>query len=837
MMTVPWRRVLLGAVCLAFTAWCQDSDWLDDFSGPELHPRWTRDVSPKGSLALDSQRQVVVLGGDENVYNHLECDLPEGVTQVQADINNLSDPSASWSPSLILYWGPTAYVRVMISLHYGLRIEPSPGEFITLAERLRPVPDTWYRVRLVLDETSVRLVLAPVGEEPAEVVALARLPEWRGPCRLILGKGYMPRSAAQPDFDNDHGRGNRTIAAHLDNVVVGSPADLEARLAASVDAARLTGEQDPALLGMAFWPNVLSETTRDTLWFAEGAWQRVCLIYENRDPVHSAKQLRVDVEASEHLMPEDLVAEDLPLPVRTTRSGGMVRFTIDFPETFVIPADFHGVDRPKGDQPGWYGWPRSRRTPALFLHCRPSHQEPGRLRARLTRDGKPGPWTQIRAMVLPPLPAPPTADPRHLGLSLWEGTSLHMDGPRGDVLLDRILRQYQQVGLKRLHLHTASAVYAPARTLGIHTNLSSWWPYSSHCPGEVVPTAEEQATDPSRYATFCPEIIAAAAGTYGRFLETLTQRLKDTGADGFMLDYECAPARCFCERCREAFVQRTGHADVDWPKDVQRDGRYYRPWIDFRCEQGARYVKVIGEAARRARPECVLQAWVAGYNYNNTIESAQIDISKAAAYLTEPEVPHYTLPDTYAKMWSRDGGIFTIEAGLDTVRDSLAVVTRPLVFCSTVIYPLGASTPWSDPQLLHAQMLAMIGQGTRGISFWGGHDDGSVDGRFLHRLAAWNAILAAAGPYLWDGRRQDDALAISGADGQEVRATVWTLGEKTLAIVVNLTQDERQVTLPAVAGRVACDLIGRQALDLSQALAVPALDGRLVEIGPAAAAP
>ncbi|MEN6305969.1 MAG: hypothetical protein ABFD96_24810, partial [Armatimonadia bacterium] len=297
-------------------------------------------------------------------------------------------------------------------------------------------------------------------------------------------------------------------------------------------------------------------------------------------------------------------------------------------------------------------------------------------------------------------------------------------------------------------------------------------------------------------------------------------------ADGFMLDYECRPPLCFCDRCRQAFERYTKITDEKWPEDVKKEGRYYRRWIEFRCDQGARYVKVIGEAARRARPGCSLQAWIAGYDYAGTIESAQIDLSKAAEYLTEPEVPHYTLPDDYSDMWIKDGGLYTIEAGIKTVQDSLNVTKKPIVFCSSIIYPLGSATPWSDLQLLNAQMLAIIGQGARGLSFWGGHDDGSVDGRYLHLLAKWNAVLAAAGPFLWDGKRDDAAVTIQGADPNLVRKYVWLLKDKALVFVVNLTQETQTVSVQGK--RPAHDLLTGRPVDLSQPLSVPALDATMV---------
>ncbi|MCE5237898.1 hypothetical protein LLH23_05340 [bacterium] len=818
--------VLLAAVLLSLPAWAQPNDWLDDFSAPQLDARWTRDVSKQGTMAVDARRQLLVLGGKENVYNHLETDLPTDVTSVQVDLNNVCDTAASWSPGVILYWGPDKYVRVMLSLHYGLRMEAAPGPgTVSLADKLRPVADTWYRVRLALAADTITLTVAQPGEAATATAELKRLPEWQGPCRLIMGKGYMPGEGGAPDFDNDYGRGEKIIAVHVDNVVVGQPPDLAARLAASVAAARVEGEQDPQQLHVAVWPNVLDDRTRGTVWLAQGAYQRVCLVYDNLDATHSAKHVSVEIEASRHLAPREIIAGDLPVQVQTSPAGDLVRCVLDFPANFVLPANFHGVDKPKGEGPGWLNWPISPMMPPVFVHFRPESGETGVLRARLRRDGQPGPWTELKAVVLPPLPPPPKADPRHLGFSLWEGAALDPGGTLGPELLANMLQQYQQVGLRRLHLSGGRPLFEAAHRLGLHANLMSWWDYSAQCPPDVTPTPEEKATEPSRYTTICPEIIATGAGTYGRFLESVTTRMRESGADGFMLDYECRPPLCFCDRCRQAFARYAGVTDAAWPQDIKKGGRYYSKWIEFRCDQGARYVKVIGEAARQAKPGCALQAWIAGYDYAGTIESAQIDISKAAQYLTEPEVPHYTHPRDYRDMWTKDVGLASVEMGIQTVQDSLNVTSKPIVFCSTVIYPLGSATPWSDPQILNAQMLAMIGQGVRGLSFWGGHDDGAVDGRFLHLLARWNAVLAAAGPFLWDGKRDDAAVTVQGADGTLVRKHVWLLKNEALVFVVNLTQEDRLVSVQAPqSGARVRDLLTGRAVDLSRPLKAPALD-------------
>ena len=183
----------------------------------------------------------------------------------------------------------------------------------------------------------------------------------------------------------------------------------------------------------------------------------------------------------------------------------------------------------------------------------------------------------------------------------------------------------------------------------------------------------------------------------------------------------------------------------------------------------------------------------------------------------------------YRDMWTKDVGLASVETGIQTVQDSLNVTRKPIVFCSTIIYPLGSATPWSDPQILNAQMLAMIGQGVRGLSFWGGHDDGAVDGRFLHLLAKWNAVLAAAGPFLWDGRRDDAAVTVPGADGTLLRKHVWLLKNEALVFVANLTQEDRMVSVQAPQpGARARDLLTGRAVDLSQPVKAPALDAVMV---------
>ena len=293
-----------------------------------------------------------------------------------------------------------------------------------------------------------------------------------------------------------------------------------------------------------------------------------------------------------------------------------------------------------------------------------------------------------------------------------------------------------------------------------------------------------------------------------------------------MLDYECRMPLCYCERCKNAFVTFTGAADVAWPDDVGKAGRYRGQWIGFRCHQGALYVKSIRDAARKAVPDCPMQAWLAGYDYKGTIARATIDVSKAAAFLTEPETPHYTLPADYSDMWTKDAGIGSIEAGIQTVEDTLPAVEKPIIFCSSIIYPLGNSTPWSDPQLLDVQIQTIIAAGARGVSFWGGHFSGGIDGRYMEKFVKWHNLLVAAGDLLWDGKRGDILAEIEGGDPALLRRFVWVHGDRCLVALTNLTQVDSVVTV-GVKGYnpKARLLLNGVPVDLGQPLTVPALDG------------
>jgi hypothetical protein len=153
-------------------------------------------------------------------------------------------------------------------------------------------------------------------------------------------------------------------------------------------------------------------------------------------------------------------------------------------------------------------------------------------------------------------------------------------------------------------------------------------------------------------------------------------------------------------------------------------------------------------------------------------------------------------------------------------------VDVPVIFCSSVIYPLGAKPRWSDPQILDAQIQTIIAQGARGVSFWGGHFDGGLDGRYQHKLIKWHNLLARAGEFLWKGERDDSLVSISPEPSRELRAFAWRHENRLLIAVTNLSQEPIQVQVSAPGhGTNARTLLTDERVSLNEPVTVPVLDG------------
>ena len=440
------------ALCLALiaSAACAQPLLLDSFDGDALHERWTVDSSAEASVRVDTERQVLVLEGLDNRFNHVETPLPEGAARVQVDLHNANDTSASWSPGAILYWDEDNWMRVMLSLTYSLRVdwEGVEADPVPKAEVL---PGMWYRVALEMTEGEVAISFGEADGDLREVGWLPRPEGWQGTPTLILGKGYMPPVGGNPDFDNNYHKSNRVTRVEFDNLVAGDPEQAAEALLASAQLRASEGAHDPELLEVALFPNITHPDTQDTVWFADGAWQRLAVIYNNTDRTHVAENLRFEVEAPAGLSVDDATFGPHALDMTREPVEGGTRLTVA-PRTFHAPPDFRGVAFDDEEAPGWFAWPRSTRTPALHLHCVASREaDGGTLRFRALSDSGAGPWREMTVRVLDELPELVDGPEGHLGLSFWGMTPAHAAPDGHETVLADAMAASARLGVRMMH--------------------------------------------------------------------------------------------------------------------------------------------------------------------------------------------------------------------------------------------------------------------------------------------------------------------------------------------------------------------------------------------------
>ena len=241
-----YRLMLIGATIAAAVSACAQPALHDSFEAPALDARWTVDSSAEASATVDAERQVLVLQTLDNRYNHVETPLPADFGRVQADLLNINDTAASWSPGVILYWDETNWVQVMLSLTYSLRVNWADGGEGGATGNLRPIiAGTWYRVALEMRPDEIGVLFGEPGGEPAQVATVPRVPAWESAPTLIIGKGYMPIGGGNPDFDNNYSRSTRMTRVEVDDVIVGDPAPLARQLGVESGRGALVAQVAP----------------------------------------------------------------------------------------------------------------------------------------------------------------------------------------------------------------------------------------------------------------------------------------------------------------------------------------------------------------------------------------------------------------------------------------------------------------------------------------------------------------------------------------------------------------------------------------------------------------
>jgi hypothetical protein len=791
----------------------------------QLSSKWVKNKSPKANISVNTKRGVLILSGLENHFNYVERKLDIKDGSVQVDVNPGNDFSASWAPSFLLYWNSKNYLRVMVNPTYGLKIISNVDGLVKVHKTREKIhAASWYRVRADMTNSGLSLYFSSVDSNLKKVLTISRCASWRDAPVSILGKGYMGKKG----FANSYSKHGKKYWVEFDNFVAGDVNKYIKQINEGINQRILKHKVSSETLKTAFWPQQTKQGEKvKTLWVVPGEYQRLSILYANFDSVAFAENTIIEISVPKKIGIRQITfGIDDEIKIKRKEEKKNILFSVSRKTNWKLSPGLHGYDPKNKKNPGWSKWPR-RIFPELAVYFIPQKGVSGKeIKARLVCDNATGKWTKLDIKEMPPLPT----------LLKYKGKGADLTAHILDVpitgsnkyredILKGMLENAKRLGFKFI-ISSTKAESILSKSIGLVPLLGSnpWWHYLSQCSNNYKPNSNEKASVVNtRGSNFCPVIIANGQGTYGKFLKEVTRKTANSGAEGFFLDYECKMPLCYCERCRKAFIDYTGNSDVKWPSEVKTNAKYYDSWISFRCWQGALYVKAIRDAVWKALPGCPLRAWVAGYNYRNSIKTAHIDVSKAAQFLTEVETPHYSLPYSY------DDRIKLVEEGIETVKDTVAVVNIPVIFCSSIDYPVG-HTMWSDPDILDAQIMAVIGEGAQGVSFWGGHFQGAIDGKFMHKLVKWHNLLVSSVKYLKNGKREDKLLNITG-NKNRLYSSLRVLDNKALVILVNLSKQKKDLIISVPGFKLEGDTLPykRKRINLSKVTLKP-LEGVFIEL-------
>ena len=768
----------------------QCSAMFDGFD--QLSDKWKMNKSPQANISVNTKRGVLVLSGLQNCFNYVERKLSFKEGSVQVDINPGNDNAASWATSFVLYWNQTNFLRIRVTPTYKLMI-------ISSVDGVRKVYKTgykinmssWYRIKTDMNKSSLNLYFSSVGNNLKKILTIPRHASWLAAPAVILGKGNI---RIRRGFANSYFKTGKKSWVEFDNFVTGNADKYAKQIKAGTKQRKMDIKVSSEALKTVFWPHQTKQGgTVKTLWVIPGEYQRLSILYSNFDSVAFATNARIEI-----IMPEKLGTKQITfgiddkIKIESKQKKGNILYSISRVMNWKLPPGFHGYASGKErDKPGWQNWPRTI-SPELAVYFVPQKGVSGKeIKARLVCDNAVGAWTKLDIKEMSPLPALLKEKGKGADITahILDVAITGMNKDRENILKS-MFKFAKRLGFMFIISSQEKDEFTLAKYAGLIPLLGSnpWWHYSTQCPRKYKPTSSERASEINVSGSgFCPEIIAKGQGTYGKFLKEVTRKTASSGAEGFYIDYECWMPFCYCERCRKAFIDYTGKSDVKWPDEVKKNAKYYNSWVSFRCWQGALYIKAIRDAAWKALPNCPVRAWVSGYNYRNNLKTTTIDVSKAAKFLTEVEIPHYSLPYNYKENIKR------VEEGIKTIKNTAKVVNIPIIFCSSIDYPVG-STTWSDPDILDAQIMAIIGEGAQGISFWGGHFQGVIDGRFMHKLVKWHNLLVPSVKYIKNGKRKDKLLKISG-NKNRLYYSLRILGDKALLTLVNLSQQQKDLTV------------------------------------------
>jgi len=589
---------------------------------------------------------------------------------------------------------------------------------------------------------------------------------------------------------------------------------------------------DPSKLKWDFGPNIKE---RKGLFLCRDGYHRVGFRIRNED-IAGANRLGLVL-----LLPEGVELMTAYLPYQDGWSTRIRRATVAeqhegagyLRHTLLLPEEASAA--PETDWHTFGGHPLQ-----LFLRCSAAPGEYRMYWQSLSQGGE----GELTPAPLTVLPAPPLApQPRRSMLGLWAYSVLQPAVSEEEKPLEADIRastlaQWQSVGVSRLVLSFEREIPG-AREHEMLVSLASMWNYdTSVYPSStadpstaLLDVAGRPVSGERRGGGFqwCPTY---AGEHVEQVFGPITQRIRDEGWDGFDLDHEGVHHQCFCRRCRAAFAEQEGlaAADLQWPGDVQADGRLHPRWLAFHARNGGRHVAAIREAVKAGNPQAKLFSWFTMSLYEHQAEGQHADayakrlreeadygydLREFLRHLDYANMANGVYPhgeETWDEPYGLDWAFHRVQA---TVGNEWGV---PLAPCLNI--GSGVLDSYTNPDYLRWQAKTHVAQGVRGLDFW---MLPFLDGRHYGLFSELARLFAATEDIVWEGRSADELVKIEGPEGIYHHAIAGK--GKLLVGITNRSTEEATVTVD-VEGKDGRDVLSGQSV--GRQLEVPALNGVFV---------
>jgi hypothetical protein len=439
------------------------------------------------------------------------------------------------------------------------------------------------------------------------------------------------------------------------------------------------------------------------------------------------------------------------------------------------------------------------------------------------------------------LPTPsPAAQPRRSLLGVWAYRVVQPAVAAAERPLEEELRQSTDaqlaaLGVSRLVLSAPDEI-AEARAHGMLVSLASMWnddatvyptstaDLSNACQGADGQPVPEGAHR-SQYQ-WCPTYAAEhVAEVFG----PITSRLRDEAWDGFDLDHEGVHHQCFCSRCQAAFVAREKLAagTLTWPDDVLPEGRLHGYWLRFHVLNGGRHVEAIRQAVKGGNARARLFAWFTMSLYERAATGPHAPVYRQRVqeeleygYDLGDFMMHLDVASMANGVYPRGGDTWDGPYGLTWAFNRVEATVGnawevPLAPCLNI--GAGARDSYTNPDYLRWQAKTHLAQGVKGLDFW---MLPFFDGRHYTLLSELARVLSATQDIIWEGRRADPMVQVTGATGIFSRAYA---GRGSLLVgITNRGLRDASVTVRTQGRNGRAVLSGAR---VGAQVEVPALDG------------